>query len=430
MEFGYWARAALWLACVLLIGSVELTLLDNTRKGVSKENSQNIVLNSPQSNRRRNNLHKHSVEHLTRDKHSSKPRKLKKRDGFVSGFKRESDLNHKVIARSFHAGGKSRGQFPAYLQQATENDIYQRRSTHPDQFNPANLRERWDANALEESEDGLIKRSRNRVRLKSQRSDLRKMETRQNSVTVKQDVSKGSANGILPKEIKRQQIFNGFINTGRPIDIANDNPQEISNEGMRLDENPESFFANPVTANPGIRAFKPSHFYAPAVHKFLPVEHRYPSPPIHKYLSSPVIFRGNGESEALMNGAGYSMDSRQVAGPERHFKAGPQPFFQGSTHQGQRVIVVNRPFHSPFPVPVPGPPRVVLMHHPVALPPHRVPVPLMEHGPRPPQFVIVHHREFSGPGTFVYDHFPNFQRLFMEIQQLLFTCSNGDIMAH
>lgn len=394
MEIGNLARVVLWLSFVLFVGLVEMTLFENTKR-ISKERDQNIFRKSLQSNRRQNNLPKHFKEYSTRDKHSFQSMNSNKRDGFESSDEKEIDFTHKVIARSFPTGGKSRVR-SLQVKQADQNDPYQRRGTIFDQVNTPKRHERWDAYSSLEIEDGLIKRSRNRVRLKSQSSHLQKTESHQNGFSAKQNISKSSANDTVPMHIKRQRISEGITNSD-PFN-GDGNNQGVADEGMRLAENPDSFFANPEAANPGVRALKAAHFYARPVHKFLPAEHRYSSSPIHRYLSSPVIFKGvSSDSNALVGGGQNLGISREI---KEHFGGElqePQPFSQGPTHHGQHVVVVNGPV-SPFPVPAPGSPKVVLVHHPVPLPPQRVPIPFMVNGPMPPPFVIVHHKELLRPG--------------------------------
>ena len=385
MKIWPWAEAVMWVGVVLFVGLVKM-------KGISKAHGQNNEVKLLQSNRRQNNLYKHSEENLSRDHNVFKAKPFKRKHEFES----RSDFAHKVIARSFNTGGELRRQFPVNLRQAKKNDINQQQKNISDQPDASKLPTSRNSNVSEDTEDGLIKRSRNRVRLKSR---TRKMEPSQDGVSAKSNVSKGSrGHKFVPNETRRQQIFKGITNVDRPIEFFNGNTQRISDDGTRLAETPDSFFADPREANPGIRVLKPSHFYAPAVHKYMAAEHRYTSPPIHKYLSSPVVFRGvNGENNPTVGGKEDVMGN-ELSGTERQFGAVPQPFFQEPLQHRPHVIIVNRPFHSPVPVPVSGPPRIVLVHRPVPLPPQRVPVPVMLHEPRPPPLFIVHHRELSGPG--------------------------------
>ena len=377
MEIGTWVRALLSLACVFFVGSVEMTLLKKT-KGISKDRHYNINTKSLPSRQKQNSFKKHSVQYSARNIHGFK---LKKRGDFKT-FKSTIDVPREVIVTRFPTDGKSKAQ-SLQLQQETQHGSNQRRDIILDPLKALKQNGRWKVNSLEESDEGLIKRSRNRVRLKSQISFHRKTKSHRDWYTANQNTSKMSSSRTLPAEIKRQ-----WISDGSPNDLYNGNNHA----------NPDSFFADPVAKNAEIRTFHPSHFYAPPVHKFMPAEHRYPSLPIHRYLSSPVIFKGaNG---AVVNAGPSSTDNRGIAGQERHFEVGPQPFSQRPPHYRQHIIVVKRPFQNPFSMPVPGPSRVVLLHHPLRLPPQRVPVPVMEQGPRPPPFVIVHHGEFSAPGTF------------------------------
>lgn len=408
MRLRAWATVVVWLGLALFVGSVEVTLLDRkTRKDKVKLHVQRIVVKPSQSHRRHNNLHPYSkqhlshLSHLSRGRHDFKMSKLKKRDDVEFISRNNISSARKIIAKS-SAPTISYATFDklerGYPRKETENKAYQRKRKIPDHFNAPSLPERWDSKAFDgtgRDEDGLIKRSRNRVRLKKQRSRLRKMNS-PNEFTAKQNVikfdSKASVDANMPKEKKRQQISGGMTNANRFVALRNGNTEGISDGGMRLAENPDSFFADPMAARPEQRVLHSTHYFAPAVHKFLPAQHRYPSAPIHRYLSSPVIFKDtNREGYPELGG----LESRAVPGP---FGQAPMlPFISGPAHRGHRVIVVDRPIHTPVPVPVNGPPRVVLVHHPVPLPPQNVPMPFMS---RPPPFLIVHHRELSGPCEF------------------------------
>ena len=392
-----WATVVAWLGLALLVGSLEVILLDRmARKDKTKVQVQRIVARSSQSHRRHNNLELYSKQHLSRGRHDLKEGKLKKRDDFESNSRKNITSTRKIIAKSsaptlsFTTFEKLAGGYP---RKETKNKVSQRRRKIPDHLNPPSLSERWDlkfSDGTARDEDFLIKRSRNRVRLKTQRPRLRKMNSpKQNIITLD---SKASIDTGVPTEKKRQQISGGIINTNRFNGLSNGNTEGISDEGMRLADNPDSFFADPMAARPQPRVFHSSHYFAPAVHKFLPAQHRYPSTPIHRYLSSPVIFKdANSESYPALGG----LENRAVAGPVGPFLQAPMPpFISRPAHRGHRVIVVNRPIHTPVPVPVNAPPRVVLVHHPVPLPPQHPPMPFMS---RPPPFLIVHQREFSTP---------------------------------
>ena len=391
MEIKTWARVLLSLACVLFVGSVEMTLLKKT-KGMSKDRHHNIITKSLQSRQKQNSFKKHSSEYSARNKHGFR---LKKRGDFKTSFKNKIDVPREIIVTRFPTDGKSKAQ-SLQLQHEIQHGLNQRRNVISDPVKELKQNGRWEGNSLEESDDGLIKRSRNRVRLKSQLSHHRKTESHRDRFTTKQSTLKKSASRTVPAEIKRQRISERFTKNDSPNYLDNGNNQVTSDEEMRLATNPDNFFADPVASNSEIRAFHPSHFYAPAVHKFLPAEHRYPSPPIHRYLASPVIFKG--ANDALVNAGQSSADIRGIAAQERHFEVGPQPLSQRLPHHRQHIIVVKRPFQNPFSMPIPGPSRVVVLRQPLPLPPQRVPVPVMI--PRPPPFVIVHHGDFSAPGTF------------------------------
>lgn len=407
MEIKTWTRVLLSLACAFFVGSVEMTLLKKT-KGMSKDRHHNIITKSLQSRQKQNSFKKHSSEYSARNKHGFK---LKKRGDFKTSFKNKIDVPREIIVTRFPTDGKSKAQ-SLQLQHKIQHGLNQRRNIISDPVKELKQNGRWERNSLEESDDGLIKRSRNRVRLKSQLSHHRKTESHRDRFTTKQSTLKKSSSRTVPAEKKRQRI----TKNDSPNYLDNGNNQVTSDEEMRLATNPDNFFADPVASNSEIRAFHPSHFYAPAVHKFMPAEHRYPSPPIHRYLSSPVILKG--ANDALVNAGQSSADNRGIAAQERHFEVGPQPLTQRLPHHRQHIIVVKRPFQNPFSMPIPGPSRVVVLrqppplppqrvpipsrvvvlHQPLPLPPQRVPVPVMI--PRPPPFVIVHHGDFSAPGTF------------------------------
>lgn len=403
MKLKTWATLVAWLGLVLFIGLADVKLLDRkTRKWKSKVPVKRVLAKSSQSHRRHNNRHTHFSQHFSGDD-------FEKRQVLEINSRTKSSFASKVIARSssptlsYATVGKLRRSFMSYPRTENQNKPNQRRRKIPDNFNVPlmpGLRDSKVSDSAGRDEDGLIKRSRNRVRLKTQRTHRGKMDS-SNGLTPKQNDFKLDSEELfdasMPKDKKRQHISGGITYTNRPIVFGNENTDELSNE--QLAENPDSFFADPMAARPNQRALHSSHFYAPAVHKYLPVEHRYPSAPIHRYLSSPVIFKdANKEGNPAINGVENSLEGRAVTGLAGPFGgAAMPPFLQASPHRGHRIIVINRPFNTPVPVPVNGPPRVVLVHHPVPLPPQRVPVPVM---PRPPPYVIVHHKEFSPPCEF------------------------------
>ena len=375
MRLMAWATVVVWLCLTLFADLVEVTLLDRmTRKDETKVQVQRIVVKSSHSHRRHNNLQLHSKQHLShlpRGRHDLKDRKLKRRDDFEFNSRKNITSTSKIIAKSlapttsYTTFDKLGGSYPL---KETKNVAYQRRRKITDHFNAPSFSEGWGlkfSDGIARDEDSLIKRSRNRVRLKTQRS--RPMNSsNQNAVTFD---SKASSDTDIPKEKKRQQISGGF-----PFNApGNGNAAGISREGMQLAGNPDSFFADPMAARPQQRVLHSTHYFAPVVHKFLPAQHRYPSAPIHRYLSSPVIFKD-------ANRDGYPFGQALMP-----------PLMSGPAHRGDRVIVVNRPIHTPVPVPVNGPSRVVVVHHPAPLPPQPVPMPFI---PRPPPFLIVQHREF------------------------------------
>lgn len=395
-----WATVVVWVGLALFAGSVEVTFLDRmTRKDKTKVEVQRTVVKPSHPHGRHNNLQLYSKQHLSdlpKGRHDLKESKVKKRDDFEFNSRKNITSTSKIIGKSsaittsYTTFDKLGGSYP---RKETKNKMYQRRRKIPDHFNAPSLPERWDfkfSDGSARDEDGLIKRSRNRVRLKTQRSrPINVNSTKQNVITFD---SKAPIDSDIPKEKKRQQISGGITNTNRFNAFGNGNAVGISGETMQLAGNPDSFFADPMAARPQQRVLHSTHYFAPAVHKFLPAQHRYPSPPIHRYLSSPVIFKdGNREGYPALGG----LESGAVSGPVGPFgQAQMPPFISGPAHRGDRVIVVNRPIHPPVPVPVNGPPRVVVVHHPAPLPPQPFPMPFI---PRPPPFLIVHHREFSSP---------------------------------
>lgn len=400
MKLRAWASVIAWLGVVFFVGSAEVTLVDRkTRKWKSKVHVKAIVTKPSQSHQRHNNRHTYSRQHLSSDD-------VDKRQVLELHPSYSNNVAPKPIARSssptlsYATVGKLRRSFVSYPRKLSQNKVYQRRRKKSDYSNAPLMPGRRLSNVSDgigRDEDSLIKRSRNRVRLKTQKSHRGKMDSSY-GFTARHNVvrldSKEPVDANKTKEKKRQNISGGITYTDNPNVLGNGNPDGISNEGLA--ENPDSFFADPMAARPDQRAIHSSHFFAPAVHKFLPVEHRYPNGPIHRYLSSPVIFKdANKEGYPAIGGNENSFERKAIAGQAGPFGEAPiPPFFQGPPHPGHRVIIINRPIHTPVPVPVNGPPRVVLVHHPVPLPPQTIPVPVI---PRPPSFVVVHHREFSGP---------------------------------
>jgi len=393
MRLMAWATVVALLGLAFFAGLVEVTLLDRmTRKDKTKVQAQRIVVKPSHPHGRHNNLQLYSKQHLShlpKGRHHLKESKLKKRDDFEFNSGKNITSTSKIIEKS-SAPTKSYITFDklggTYPRKETKIKVYQQIGKIPGHFNASSLPERWGLKFSERTareEDSLIKRSRNRVTLKTQRSPPRKMNSLQQNVII---------DTYTPTEKKRQQIFGGITNTNRFNALGNGNALGISDEGTQLAENPDSFFADPMAARPQQRGLHSTHYFAPAVHKFLPAQHRYPSAPIHRYLSSPVVFKDeNREGYPVLGGLG----SRTVPGPVGPFGQSPMsPFISGPAHRGDRVIVVNRPIHTPVPVPVNGPPRLVVVHHPAPLPPQPVPIPFI---PRPPPFLIVHHKEFSGP---------------------------------
>ena len=382
MDIRGWTTAMFWLTCVL-VDAVEI-IPTSKAKGISKHRVQNIVSKSLHLQRRQSSFKRHIRNS------SATRKKLKKRHNHETSFKRKSDIPHEVTLIQFPTGGYSNAD-SLQLQQGTNKHEKQRRNDILDHFSALKRHERWKMDSLEGSEDGLTKRSRNRVRPKSHRSGYQQID-----LNLKQNTLKEVSNRTVSKEIKRQRISELFANNVNPFELGRKQITPV--EEMRLSANPDSFFADPIAAN-SVRALNPSHYYAPTVHKFIPAEHRYPSPPIHRYLSSPVVFKD--ASNLLGDGGQDLAGGKGIVGQQRQFEGGAQPFLGGLPQHRQHVIVVKRPFQNPFPLPLPRPSHMVLVHQPLPLPPiQRLPVPLMVHGPRSPPLFIVHHREFSGRGEF------------------------------
>ena len=405
-----WATVVVSLGLALLAGSVEVTLLDRmTRKDKTKVHIQRIVVKPSYSHRRHNNLQPYSKQHLSnfsRGGNDFKEYKLKKRDNFEFNSKKNINSTGKIISKSpvptisYATFDKLGGN---YSRKETKIKVHQQKRKIPNHFNESSLPELWDlkfSNGTARDEDGLIKRSRNRVRLKKQRSRPRKMNSpKQNVIAF---ASKASIDTDIPKEKKRQQISGGITNANA---LGNGNAMGMSDKGMQLAENPDRFFADPMAARQQQRVLHSTHYFAPAVHKFLPAQHRYPSAPIHRFLTSPVIFKDGSREGYPARG---DFGSRAVLGPVGPFgQASLPPFISGPAHPGNRVIVVNRPIHTPVPVPVNGPPKVVLVNHPAPLPPQPVSMPLI---PRPPPFLVVHHREFSSPSESLFNEIHLFEK--------------------
>lgn len=384
MKVWLWPRAVIFTVVVLLVYSLKVD-------GRSNAGQDSIAL-STSSNRRQNNFYKHHKKHSSSDHSAFRASTKKIRDDIELPSRGKT-------AKKIMTDDESRGQFPLYKRNAMQNDTHHKKERITVKSNASKLPEGWNLNISAEAEDGLTKRSRNRVRLKSQTSHLAKTQQKQNGFTAKINVTRSSGHRFSVKEEKRQEILGGNTNNVRPIKLYNSYTGETSEDGARLSENSDRFLTNLVEENTGLRAMTPTHFYARPVHKYLGPEHRFAKAPIHRYLSSTVVFKGANGGNAIVGEDVVGNKGLSVTG--RQFGLEAPPFFPGPPRHRPRVIVVNRPFHSPVPVPVPVPPKIVVLPHPIPLPPQRIPMPLMLPRPRPRPIFIIHHKVLSGPGKFL-----------------------------
>ena len=372
MKVWLWPRAVIFAVAVLLVYSLKVN-------GRSNAGQDSIAL-STSSHRRQNNFYKHHKKHSSSDHSTFRENTKKIRDDIELPSRGKT-------AKKFMTDDESRGQFPLYKRNASQNDTHHKKGRITVNSNASKSPEGWNLNISEEAEDGLTKRSRNRVRLKSQKSHLTKTQQKQNGFTAKINVTRSSGHRFSVKEEKRQEILGGNTNDVRPIKLYNSYTGGTPEDGARFTENSDRFLTNLVNANAELRAMEPTHFYARPVHKYLGPKHRFAKVPINQYLSSPV------QGEDVVGNKGLSVTGRQ-------FGLESQPFFPGPPRHRPQVIVVNRPFHSPVPVPVPVPPKIVVLPHPIPLPPQRLPMPLMLPRLRPRPIFIIHHKVLSGPGKF------------------------------
>lgn len=381
MDLRHLTIVVFWLGLELCVGSLRAMSFPVAEKGKSTVRGRNMIKKSSQSYQRLSNTRTHLKQHLSSEMHNPK-KMIKRRKAFRLKTGKIAGISRGVIAIS-----KLRHGFLKQIPQETENYVYHGRRNIA-YHKPPSFPSQLDFKVARRDEDGVLKRSRNRVRLKNKKSQARNMESSNKWPPKKENITlntKGPQNTNASMEMKRQRISDGVM-------FAN-KPNEFLNEGMQLNENPDSFFANPLAAKLEQRILHSSHFFSPAVHKFLPAEHRFSGEPTHRYLSSPVLFKdADREGFAPLDTRGDSN------GP---LEGAPMPpLFEGPPRHGNRVIIINRPIHTPVPVPVHGPPRISVIHHPVPLPPQQVPVPVPIPGPRPPQYIVVH-REFSRPGVFL-----------------------------
>ena len=400
---GAWTGPILWLLSFFLTIRKLHSVSPKTIRTASQEQHKNdSSLSYPlQSHRRQSFSRKHSEDHVVRNTNgveviSTKGRVFKKGRSRIhyAGDDRATDFpavrdskEKKVRSKQFHREAK--------------HDVYRQRYTAFKHFHQPKSNERWKKSNSEESDDALIKRSRNRVRLKSKKSHHHKMELEDNSFKTLKDSSKYFSRRIGAEEAKRQRIFGGMM----PYQNDYSNRQVMQGEEMGFPSTPSRLFADSTTANSQVRALNPSHFYAPPVHKFLPAEHRFSSSPIHRYLSSPVIFKSgnNPQTEGTLEPGPHNKVIVIQKGP---FADGEKQFFQGPSNHRQHIMIAKRPhfmferrpLQGPVNFPLPGPPQYSPFHLPLPLSPQRLPAPFLFHPPRPQPFVIVHHREFYGPG--------------------------------
>ena len=124
----------------------------------------------------------------------------------------------------------------------------------------------------------LLKGPRNRVRLKNAEITPKENEIRQSKTLLHLALKRPPTQISQMKRkgsefMQESQILTAFSALG------NENAMGMSDEGMRLAEKTDSFFADPIAARPQQRVLHSTHYFAPAVHKFLPAQHRYPDAP-------------------------------------------------------------------------------------------------------------------------------------------------------
>ena len=272
MEVRHLTIVVFWLGLGLCVGSLRAMSFPMAEKGKSTVRGRNMIKKSSQSHQRLSNIRTHLKQHLSREMYN--PNKIiKRRKALRQNTGKIAGISRGVIAIS-----KLRHGFLKQIPQETENYVYHGRRNiayHKPPSFPSHL----DFKVARRDEDGVLKRSRNRVRLKNKKTQAGNMESSNKWLPKKENITlntKGPQNNAS-MEMKRQRISDGVM-------FAN-KPNEFLNEGMQLN----SFFANPLAAKPEQRILHSSHFFSPAVHKFLPAEHRFSGEPIHRYLSSPVL---------------------------------------------------------------------------------------------------------------------------------------------
>lgn len=400
---GAWTGPILWLLSFILTIRKVQSISPKTIKTTSQEQHKNdSSLSYPlQTHRRQSYSRKHSEDNVAR---KTKDVKVKSTNGNVFE-KGRSRIHYPGDVRATHfpavKDSKRKEARSKEFHREIKYDVYRQRYTAFKHFHQPKRNERWKKSNSEESDDAVIKRSRNRVRLKSKKSHHHEMEFENNSFKTLKNNSKYFSRRISAKEAKRQRIFGGFI----PYQTDYSNRQAMQGGEMGFPSTPSRLFADSTAANSQVRALNPSHFYAPPVHKFLPAEHRFSSSPIHRYLSSPVIFKSanDPQTEGTQDPGPHNRVIVIQKGP---LDTGQKQFFHEPSNHRQHIMIAKRPHfmferrpvQGPVVFPLPGPPQYSLFRHPLPLSPQRLPAPLLFHATRPQPFVIVHHREFYGPG--------------------------------
>ena len=292
---------------------------------------------------------------------------------------RSVTISGSTLSNYLTTGGGSDVRLPKHTPEIIASTSYRRKKAIPDYFNGNKSFQRLERQDHEETEESLDRRSRNRVKLKGQWPYSQRGQSQLNGKHVISD-TKTTVSTDADVGQKRQRISGGMVPQPSPVQYGI--PHEMSDSLGMAD---------------GSNSLHPSHFYTPAVHKFMPVEHRYVSGPIHRYLSSPVVFRRlNGVRFPLVTGGGGGPVATPITAPLEGTVL--SPMYQEPPQQGRHVVIINRPVKTPIPVPVRGPPNIVLVHQPVPMPPQRVPVPVLVQHQRRQPIIIVHHKQYSGPG--------------------------------
>lgn len=252
---------------------------------------------------------------------------------------------------------------------------------------------------LEEAEEIFYKRSRNRVALKSRWAPHQKknqLSSRGSGLKRKTYFKKG-------RTPKRQNV-QGF-SLALPEGISNVAPfirgrgiKGITNGGTggvavstKAVEGDMDNYSSEVAGKSvhiGSKSDALKYKFPAAIHRYLPVEHRY--------LSKPITFNG------MVRNVPFFRAGERMQGNFR-FPFGVNPMlirrpWSGGPHfrsaPGQHFVVVNRPVKTPvpMPIPVPSPPHLIYVNRPVSVPIRRIPYPIMVPVPQAPEnIVVVHH---------------------------------------